>query len=131
MVDTNFDSVLQCKLNNARPCGASPKGNVRIVLILWCEDMKLNGRLSEKLGQLSALEEIYMDHNFLRDSIPSQLGHLASWMSCIAEKEMGKLDVFHRCLCGSSNLVRLRSTLDLADLPDLRPGKHSCDVPGP
>ena len=56
------------------------KGNARIVLILWCcEDLKLNGRLSEKLGKLSALEEIHLDHNFLRGSIPSQLGHLVAW----------------------------------------------------
>ena len=67
----------QCQtMWSVSPCLS--KGNVRIVLILLCEDMELNGRLSEKLGQLSALEEIHLDHNFLRGSIPSQLGYLAA-----------------------------------------------------
>eukprot|EP00435_Cladocopium_sp_Y103_P015899 s135_g3.t3 len=62
-----------CRLRIEVRCNA--QGHVTY---LDLSDLELNGRISEKLGQLSALEEIHLDHNFLRGSIPSQLGELGS-----------------------------------------------------
>ncbi|XP_016492237.1 phytosulfokine receptor 1-like [Nicotiana tabacum] len=85
-------------------CNSSSSSNIGRVVKLELGKRRLNGKLSESLGNLDQLRTLNLTHNFLKGSVPFKLLHLPN---------LEVLDLSNNDLCGvfpdSINLPSLKS----------------------